>query len=84
MELLLPDQDVTPWEYAEVVTNSSYALESMAQLYRDRADAESGFDDLKNQWSWPADDPEDVEYNRMLRRAVDPVERWTNVSASCG
>ena len=50
MELLLPDQDVELWEYAVLVTNSGYALESMAQLYRDRADAENGFDELKNQW----------------------------------
>jgi hypothetical protein len=48
MELLLPDQDVELWEYAVLVTNSGYALESMAQLYRDRADAENGFDELKN------------------------------------
>ncbi len=27
-------------------------LEAMAQLYRDRADAENGFDELKNQWGW--------------------------------
>src|ERR1019366_10694322 len=52
MELLLPDQDVELWEYAVLVTNSGYALESMAQLYRDRADAENGFDELKNQWGW--------------------------------
>jgi hypothetical protein len=50
MELLLPDQDVELWEYAVLVTNSCYPLEAMAQLYRDRADAENGFDELKNQW----------------------------------
>jgi hypothetical protein len=38
------------WEYAVLVTNSSYPLEAMAKLYRDRADAENGFDELKNQW----------------------------------
>ena len=32
MELLLPDRDVELWEYAVLVTNSSYPLESMAQL----------------------------------------------------
>src|ERR1019366_3013594 len=50
MELLLPDEDVELWEYAVLVTNSGYRLESMAQLYRDRANAENGFDELKNQW----------------------------------
>ena len=24
----------------------------LAQLYRDRADADNGFDELKNQWGW--------------------------------
>ncbi len=46
MELLLPGQDVELWEYAVLMTNSGYALESMARLYRDRADAENGFDEL--------------------------------------
>jgi hypothetical protein len=43
-------QKVELWEYAVLVTNSSYPLEAMAKLYRDRADAENGFDELKNQW----------------------------------
>jgi len=42
MELLLPDQDVELWEYAVLVTNSGCALESMAQLYRDRAEEPVG------------------------------------------
>jgi hypothetical protein len=33
-----------------LVTNVTYPLEAMAQLYRDRADAENAFDELKNQW----------------------------------
>lgn len=54
------------WEYAALVTSSSYPLKPihpmdndlsvgapvMAQLYRDQADAENGFDELKNQWGW--------------------------------
>ena len=35
-----------------LVTNSAYALEVFGQLYRDRADCENGFDELKNQWGW--------------------------------
>ena len=31
------------------MTNSVYPLDAMAQLYRDRADAENGFGELKNQ-----------------------------------
>ena len=40
------------WEYAVLVTHADYSLESLGQLYRDRADCENGFDELKNQWSW--------------------------------
>ena len=52
IELLMPDKDVQAWEYAVLVTNSAYALEVFGQLYRDRADCENGFDELKNQWGW--------------------------------
>lgn len=37
------------WEYAVLVTDVAYPLESIAQLYRDRADAENALDELKNQ-----------------------------------
>ncbi|WP_235823420.1 transposase [Azohydromonas sediminis] len=38
------------WEYAVLVTDVAYPLQAIAQLYRDRADAENAFDELKNQW----------------------------------
>ena len=37
-------------DYAVLVTDVSYPIEAVAQLYRDRADCENGFDELKNQW----------------------------------
>ena len=76
MELLLPDQDVEIWEYAVLVTNSGYALESMAQLYRDRADAENGFDELKNQWGWGGFTTQDIERCQTSARAVALVYNW--------
>ena len=45
-------EKVKLWEYAVLVTNADYPLEAMGQLYRDRADCENGFDELKNQWGW--------------------------------
>ena len=76
MELLLPDQDVELWEYAVLVTNSGYMLESMAQLYRDRADAENGFDELKNQWGWGGFTTQDIERCQTSARAVALVYNW--------
>jgi hypothetical protein len=37
-------------EYAVLVTNTAHTPEALGQPYRDRADYENGFDDLKNQW----------------------------------
>jgi Transposase DDE domain group 1 len=76
IELLLPGQDVQLWEYAVLVTNSNYPLEVMAQLYRDRADAENGFDELKNQWGWGGFTTQDMERCQTSARAVALVYNW--------
>ena len=76
MELLLPDEEVQLWEYAVLVTDSSYPLESMAQLYRDRADAENGFDELKNQWGWGGFTTQDIGRCQSSARAVALVYNW--------
>jgi hypothetical protein len=76
LELLLPEQDVEVWEYAVLVTNSGYVLESMAQLYRDRADAENGFDELKNQWGWGGFTTQDIERCQTSARAVALIYNW--------
>jgi hypothetical protein len=76
IELLLPGQDVDVWEYAVLVTNSGYPLHTMAQLYRDRADAENGFDELKNQWGWGGFTTQDMERCQTSARAVALVYNW--------
>jgi hypothetical protein len=77
MELLLPDQDVELWEYAVLVAYSSHAMEAMAQLYRDRADAENGFDQLKNQWDWSGLTTQDIGRFQTCARTVALVyNRW--------
>jgi hypothetical protein len=76
MELLLSDQDVGLWEYAVLVNNSSYPLEAMAQLYRDRADAENGFDELKNQWCCGGFTTQDIERCQTSAQAVALVYNW--------
>jgi hypothetical protein len=40
------------YEYAVLVTSLSEEVLGVAQLYRDRAEAENAFDELKNQWGW--------------------------------
>ncbi|MFZ3141275.1 transposase [Polaromonas sp.] len=76
IELLMPDKDVQAWEYAVLVTNSAYALEVFGQLYRDRADCENGFDELKNQWGWGGFTTQDIERCQTSARAVALVYNW--------
>ena len=52
------------------VTNSTYDLQAIAQLYRDRADCENGFDELKNQWGWGGFSTQDIERCQTSARSV--------------
>jgi len=64
------------WEYAVLVTNTAYSLEGIAQLYRDRADCENGFDELKNQWGWGGYTTHDLERCNLSARAVALIYNW--------
>jgi hypothetical protein len=66
-----PLQPVKRWEYAVLVTNCAYDLDAIGQLYRDRADCENGFDELKNQWGWGAATPP-----RIWNAAICRHGRW--------
>jgi hypothetical protein len=76
IELLMPDKDVQAWEYAVLVTSSAYPLAVFGQLYRDRADCENGFDELKNQWGWGGFTTQDIERCQASARAVALVYNW--------
>jgi len=64
------------WEYAVLVTNTDYSLEALGQLYRDRADCENGFDELKNQWGWGGYTTHDLERCNLSARAVALIYNW--------
>lgn len=64
------------WEYAVLVTNSDYPLAAIGQLYRDRADCENGFDELKNQWGWGGYTTQDLERCNLSARAVALIYNW--------
>lgn len=71
-----PNQPVKVWEYAVLVTNADYDLAAIGQLYRDRADCENGFDELKNQWGWGGYTPQDLERCNLSARAVALIYNW--------
>src|SRR5215510_2013667 len=53
------------YEYAVLVTDLKHELLTIAQLYRDRADAENTFDELKNQWGWGGFTTQDLARCRL-------------------
>lgn len=77
-ELLFVDENepVKSWEYAVLVSNATYPLEQIGQLYRDRADCENGFDEIKNQWGWGGYSTQDIERCALSARAVALIYNW--------
>ena len=76
LQFLDPSDKARLWEYAVLVTNADYSLEATGQLYRDRADCENGFDELKNQWGWGGYTTHDLERCNLSARAVALIYNW--------
>lgn len=78
VDLLFVDENepVKSWEYAVLVSNADYELVQIGQLYRDRADCENGFDEIKNQWGWGGYSTQDIERCALSARAVALVYNW--------
>jgi hypothetical protein len=73
---------VRAYEYAVLVTtlpDERFDLPMMAQLYRDRADCENGFDELKNQWGWGGFTTHDLARCRLSAQAVALIYNWWNL-----
>ena len=64
------------YEYAVLVTSTEHEILTLAQLYRDRADAENNFDELKNQWGWGGFTTQDLARCRLMARMVALVYDW--------
>jgi hypothetical protein len=69
-----PGLDV--WEYAALVTSLDDEILTMGQLYRDRADCENTFDELKNQWGWGGFTTHDLKRCRLLAGMVALIYNW--------
>jgi hypothetical protein len=67
---------LTRYEYAVLVTDLPYEIQAIAQLYRDRADCENCFDELKNQWGWGGYTTHDLKRCRFASRMVALVYNW--------
>ncbi len=70
------DVPTARYEYAVLVTSTAHEILTLAQLYRDRADAENNFDELKNQWGWGGFTTHDIARCRLMARMVALVYDW--------
>ena len=82
-EFAFIDEDIPTcrYEYAALVTDTTHPVLTLAQLYRDRADAENNFDELKNQWGWGGFTTQDLARCRLMARMVALVYNWWNLYA---
>ena len=69
-------KQLTGYEYAVLVTNLDYDVLGLGQLYRDRADCENTFDELKNQWGWGGFTTHDLHRCQLSARAVALIYNW--------
>lgn len=68
------------YEYGILVTNMlEEDLVTISQMYRDRADSENVFDELKNQWGWGGYVTQDLKRCRLIARIVALVYNWWNL-----
>lgn len=73
--LVLQDETIV-YEYAVLVTSLTHEILSVAQLYRDRADAENPFDELKNHWGWGGFTTRDLKRCRFMARITALTDNW--------
>ena len=64
------------YEYAVLVTSLGDEILAVAQCYRDRADAENNFDELKNQWGWAGFTTQDLKRCRLSAGMVALIYNW--------
>lgn len=78
------DAQTTPWsgKIAVLVTSLdpvAFPAQAMPKQYRDRADAENSFDELKNQWGWGGFTSRKLASSRLMANLVALFYNWWNL-----
>ena len=73
-------EDTKMYEYSVLVTDrEDYDLTAIFHHYRDRADCENNFDELKNQWGWGGYTTKDVKSCQLMSRMIALIYNWWNL-----
>ena len=67
------------YQYIVLVTNVDLPVASLGQLYRDRADCENVFDEIKNQWGWAGFVTRDMHRCAVMARLIALIYNWWNI-----
>jgi hypothetical protein len=78
------ETDLAPWsgKIAVLVTSleeQAYPTEAMPRLYRERADCENTFDELKNQWGWNGYTTQKLAPCRLMANLIALFYNWWNL-----
>lgn len=84
LPLAILTDDKVEYEWRILVTDLTLAHETIAQLYRDRADCENIFDELKNQWGWGGFMSQELKQTQLMARIVAMVYNWWNIFCRLG
>lgn len=69
-------EDMRAFKYSVLVTNIDDDIISLVQHYRDRADCENNFDEIKNQWGWGGYTTKDLKSCQFMARIIALVYNW--------
>ena len=67
-------EDFKLFEYAVLITALDSEVVSIVQHYRDRADCETVFDEIKNQWDWGGYTTHDSKSCRFMARMIGLID----------
>ena len=76
LSLLEPAEDMAAFEYSVLVTSLDAGVVTIVQHYRDRADCENNFDEIKNQWGWGGFVTQKIKPCRLVARMIALVYNW--------
>ena len=76
LSLIEPAENMAAFEYSVLVTSLSDEVVSIVQHYRDRADCENNFDEIKNQWGWGGFVTQKIKPCRLVARMIALIYNW--------
>ncbi len=72
-------EDISIYEYSVLVTDLDADLSAVFHHYRDRADCENNFDEIKNQWGWGGYTTKTIKSCQFMARMIALVYNWWNL-----